>query len=166
MSTKAIERKEVLVDELTERFKEAKSFVILDYLGLTVDEVTKLRVELINNGCQMHVIKNNIIRRAAEKAGYPELTEHLIGPNAIAFSHEDSVSAARVIYDFAKDHQTLELKVGIVDGEYMDHDHITTIATIPSRDTLLTMFASGILQPIKEFAIGINMHIEKLEENA
>ena len=166
MSQKAIEKKQLLVETLTEKFKASKSIVILDYLGLTVEEVTKLRVELLNNGCEMQVIKNNIIRRAAEAAGYPAMIEHLTGPNAVAFSNEDSVSAAKIIYEFAKDYKNLELKVGVVDGAFMDNAQIQTIATIPSREALLTMFAGGLLQPIKEVAIGLSLHIENLENNA
>ena len=164
MLRKAIERKQQEVDALAEKMAASNSFVILDYLGLSVEAVTKLRVELFNNGCDMKVIKNNIIRRAVEKAGYSEIVEHLTGPNAIAFSHEDSVSAAKVIYEFAKDYKDLSLKVGVVDGQYMDHDGITTIATIPSRDALLTMFAGGVIQHAKDFAIALQLHIENLEE--
>jgi len=166
VSSKAIETKQQQVEQLTERFKEAKSIVIADYLGLTVDEVTQLRVELLKNGCEFNVIKNNIIRRAAQAAGYDDMIEHLTGPNAVALSHEDAVSAAKVIHDFAKDHKKLELKVGVVDGEYMDNERIKIIATLPNREELLTMFAGGLLQPIKEVAIGLTMHIENLEESA
>jgi len=166
VSSKAIEVKQQQVEALTERFKEAKSVVIADYLGLTVEEVTELRVNLLNQGCEFNVIKNNIIRRAAKAAGYDDMLEHLIGPNAVAFSHEDAVSAAKVIHDFAKDHKKLELKVGVVDGEYMDNERIQIIATLPNREELLTMFAGGLLQPIKEVAIGLTMHAENLEKNA
>lgn len=165
MGQKAIEAKKVLVEELTEKMQSANSVVVVNYLGLTVDEVTKLRVELLNNGCEFKVLKNNIIRRAAEAAGYGDLVEHITGPNALVMSHEDSVSAAKIIYEYAKYHKALELKVGIVDEEYMDNDMIQTIATIPSREELLTMFAGGILEPIKHMAIAINMHVENLEEN-
>lgn len=166
MSQKAIEVKQQQVEVLAEKMKASNSVVIVDYLGLTVEEVTNLRVELLNNGCEFKVIKNNIIRRAAIEAGYKDLVDSLIGPNAVAFSNEDSVSAAKVVYEFAKNHPKLELKVGIVDDEFMNEDAIQTIATIPSREALLTMFAGGLLQPIKEVAIGLSMHIENLENNA
>ncbi len=166
MSQKAIEVKQQQVEQLTEKMKASNSVVIVDYLGLTVEEVTNLRVELLNNGCEFKVIKNNIIRRAAIEAGYKDLVDSLTGPNAVAFSNEDSVSAAKVVYEFAKNHPKLELKVGIVDDEFMNEDAIQTIATIPSREALLTMFAGGLLQPIKEVAIGLSMHIENLENNA
>ncbi|MFH5881659.1 MAG: 50S ribosomal protein L10 [Candidatus Izemoplasmataceae bacterium] len=166
MSQKAIERKQLLVEELTKKIKESKSVVILDYLGLTVEEVTNLRVELLNNGCEMQVIKNNITRRAMAELGFEEMADHLVGPNAVAFSNVDSVSAAKVVYEFAKNHKKLEMKVGIVDEAFMNNAQMTTIATLPSRETLLTMFAGGLLQPIKEFAIGLSLHIENLEQNA
>lgn len=166
MSQKAIEVKQQQVEQLAEKMKASNSVVIVDYLGLTVEEVTNLRVELLNNGCEFKVIKNNIIRRAAIEAGYKDLVDSLVGPNAVAFSNEDSVSAAKVVYEFAKNHPKLDLKVGIVDDEFMNEDAIQTIATIPSREALLTMFAGGLLQPIKEVAIGLSMHIENLENNA
>ena len=166
MSEKAIAKKAELVNEIVDLMQNSNSFVVADYSGLSVEQVTKLRRELLDNGCQLRVIKNNITRRAAEITGYGDLVSDLTGPNAIAFSYEDSVSAAKIIYDFAKDNKVLELKVGVVDGEYMNNDKIQTIATIPNRETLLTMFAGGLLQPIKEFAIAVELHSQNLEESA
>ncbi|MGM0435653.1 MAG: 50S ribosomal protein L10 [Bacillota bacterium] len=164
MSTKAIERKKAEVEALATKMQEASSVVIADYQGLTVDQATKLRTALFENDCEFRVIKNNIIRRAAEKAGYEKLLESVTGPNAVAFSYEDSVSAAKVIHDFADEHEKLELKVGVVDGDYMDNARINKIATIPTREELLTMFAGGLIQPIRNVAIAINMHKENLEQ--
>ncbi len=163
MSEKAIARKKEEVIALSERMQNARSFVIVDYSGLTVEQVTKLRVELLENNCEMAVIKNNITKRAAEAMGRGEVGEALTGPNAVVFSHEDSVSAAKIVYDFALENKALELKVGVVDGEYMDQENIQVIATIPSRETLLTMIAAGILMPAKEFAIGLDLMAQKLE---
>jgi len=164
MSEKAIARKIEEVNILAERMKNADSFVIVDYAGLTVEQVTKLRKELLQAGCELKVIKNNITRRAAQEAGFSEVTEALIGPNAVAFGDNDSVEAAKTVFEFAKENKQLELKVGVVDGEYMDNDKIQTIATIPSRETLLTMFAAGLLQPIKEVAIALDLHAKNLED--
>jgi len=166
MSEKAIALKGEEVNALVEKMKNTNSFVIVDYSGLTVEQVTKLRRELLENGCEFKVIKNNITKRAVEAAGYNELTESLIGPNAVAFSNEDSVSAAKVIYDFAKTNKALELKVGVVDGEFMNNEKIKQIATIPTREVLLTMIAAGIMQPIKEVAIAIDLHMKNLDENS
>lgn len=163
MSVKAIERKKGQVAQLVDQMNNANSFVIVDYSGLTVEQVTNLRRELRNNACEMFVIKNNITRRAAQELGFGELADELVGPNAVAFSYEDSVSAAKVVYDFAQENKALELKFGVVDGEYMNNDKIKVIATIPTRDTLLTMIAAGILQPIKEVAIALDLMAQELE---
>ena len=166
MSKQSIEIKSNQVNELVEKMQASNSIIIANYSGLTVAQVTKLRVQLRENGCELKVIKNNVIKRAAELAGYGEMSDSLTGPNAIAFSTEDSVSAAKTIYEFAKTNKALELKVGVVDGEYMDNEKIQTIATIPSREILLTMFAAGLIEPIKEFAIAIDLHSKNLEEES
>lgn len=166
MSEKAIARKQEEVKVLAERMQAADSFVIVDYAGLTVEQVTKLRRELLATGCELKVIKNNITRRAAEAAGYAELVESLEGPNAVAFGDADSVAAAKIVYEFAKENKALELKVGVVDGEFMNNEKIQAIATIPSRETLLTMIAAGLLQPVKEVAIALDLHAQNLEEGA
>ena len=164
MSERAIAKKRLEVEALAERMSNANSFVIVDYAGLTVEQVTKLRRELLATGCELKVIKNNITRRAAQEAGFSELVESLTGPNAVAFGDEDSVAAAKAVFEFAKLNKALELKTGVVDGEFMNHESITIIATIPSRETLLAMFAAGIMQPIKEVAIALDLHIQNLEE--
>lgn len=166
MSKKAIENKRLLVSSLKERLENSKSFVIVDYSGLTVAQVTNLRVKLLENQCEMAVIKNNITKRAVEAAGYKEVAVSLTGPNAVVFSNEDSVSAAKVVYEFAKENDKLELKVGVVDGEFMDNANIQTIATIPTREELLTMIAAGILEPIRDVAIALDlMSKEETTEN-
>lgn len=166
MSKKAIAIKKDEVKALVEKMQNANSFVVVNYSGLTVEQVTKLRRELRANGCDMKVIKNNITKRAADEAGYGELSDSLTGPNAVAFSTEDSVAAAKVVYEFAQDNKQLELKVGVVDGEFMDNDKIKIIATIPTREVLLTMFAAGIMQPIKEVAIALDLHMKNLESGS
>lgn len=163
MSEKAIAKKAVEVAALTERMQNAKSFVVVNYSGLSVEQVTKLRVALLESKCELSVIKNNITKRAAIAAGFSDVQDSLKGPNAVAFSTEDSVSAAKVVYDFAKENKNLELKVGVVDGEFMDNEKIRTIATIPTREVLLTMFAAGLMQPIQQVAMALHLHAENLE---
>ncbi|MBU1020699.1 MAG: 50S ribosomal protein L10 [Firmicutes bacterium] len=166
MSEKAIAIKKVEVEALVEKMQNSSSFVVVNYSGLTVEQVTKLRRELLANGCDMKVIKNNITRRAAEVAGYGELSDSLTGPNAVAFSEADSVAPAKVVYEFSKENKKLELKVGVVDGAYMNNAQINTIATIPTREVLLTMFAAGIMQPIKEVAIALDLHMKNLQPSS
>jgi large subunit ribosomal protein L10 len=163
MSQAAIEKKSQEVATLVEKMKATPAVVMVNYRGLTVEEVTELRGQLYDSDCELKVIKNNITRRAVESLGYDGIVSDLVGPNAVAFSNSDSVAAAKVLYEFAKDHPALELKSGIVDGEVLSLEHLQQLAQIPSREALLTMFAGGLIQPIKQVAIGLNMHIENLE---
>lgn len=164
MVRKAIEKKIFEVEALTEKMKSVPSFVIVDYLGLTVEAVTTLRRQLFDAKCEFKVIKNNIIRRAAITAGLDDLADGLVGPSAVAFSNEDPVAAAKILYEFAKSHKALKLKKGTVDSQVLSVEQVQQLAQTPSRETLLTMFAAGLLQPIKEVAIGLQMHIENLEK--
>ena len=161
---KAIEKKIFEVEALSEKIKSVPSIVVVDYLGLTVEEVTNLRSQLYDANCEFKVIKNNIIRRSAIAAGLDDLADGLVGPSAVAFANEDPVAAAKILYEFAKTHDALKLKKGTMDSIVLDTEGIIQLAQTPSRETLLTMFAAGLLQPIKEVAIGLNMHIENLEK--
>lgn len=164
MVRKAIEKKIFEVEALSEKIKSVPSIVVVDYLGLTVEEVTNLRSQLYDANCEFKVIKNNIIRRSAIAAGLDDLADGLVGPSAVAFANEDPVAAAKILYEFAKTHDALKLKKGTMDSIVLDTEGIIQLAQTPSRETLLTMFAAGLLQPIKEVAIGLNMHIENLEK--
>lgn len=163
MSEKMIAKKALEVEALTEKIKATPSIVVVNYLGLTVEQVTELRKKLYDNDCEFKVIKNNITRRAVQALGIEEMNEALTGPNAVAFSNSDSVTAAKILFNFAKDYEVLTLKAGIVDGEYVDQQGITQVAQLPSREELLTMIAGGLLQPVKNVAIGLTLHIENLE---
>ena len=164
MVRKAIEKKIFEVETLSEKMKSVPSLIVVDYLGLTVEAVTTLRRQLYDAKCEFKVIKNNIIRRAAIAAGIDDLADGLVGPSAVAFSNEDPVAAAKILYEFAKTHDALKLKKGTVDSQVLNFEQVQQLAQTPSRETLLTMFAAGLLQPIKEVAIGLNMHIENLEK--
>src|SRR5699024_8452909 len=110
MSEAIIAKKAVLVEEVTEKFKAAASVVIVDYRGLTVDEVTRLRKQLRDAGVEIKVIKNSILSRAAKAAGLEGLDEVFTGPTAVAFSNDDVVAPAKIIDEFAKDAKALEVK--------------------------------------------------------
>ncbi len=166
MVRKAIEKKIFEVEALTEKMKSVPSIVVVDYLGLTVEQVTDLRRQLYGSNCELKVIKNNIIRRAAIAAGLEGLADGLVGPSAVAFSNEDSVAAAKILFNFAKQNDALKLKKGTVDSQVLSLEQVQQLAQTPSRETLLTMIAAGLLQPIKEVAIGLNMHIENLESQS
>ena len=108
--SKVIETKQQVVTEIADKLRASKSTIVVDYRGLTVSEATELRKQLREAGVEFKVYKNSLTRRAAESAEMAELNEFLTGPNAIAFSNEDVVAPAKVLNDFAKDHEALEIK--------------------------------------------------------
>ncbi len=109
----AIDTKKVVVDEITSKFKDSMSTVIVDYRGLSVSEVTELRKQLRDAGVEFKVYKNTLTRRAVEQVELTGLNDFLTGPNAIAFSNEDVIAPAKIINEFAKSHEALEIKAGV-----------------------------------------------------
>ncbi|MCF7924586.1 MAG: 50S ribosomal protein L10 [Candidatus Izimaplasma sp.] len=160
---KVIDKKQQIVDEVAKKMTESKSVVVAEYQGLTVEKIQTLRRNLRDEGCEMFVIKNNISRRAAESNGYKELMEDLSGPNSMIFSYEDQVSAAKVLYEFAKKNKKLKIKSGIVDGKFYEQEKIKEISALPNREGLLTMLAGQLLSPLRELAIGLYLLTEEDE---
>ena len=158
-----VELKKPIVDEISELLKDAKSAVLVDYRGLTVEQDTALRKQLREAGVVYKVYKNTMINFAVKGTEFEELSKHLEGPTAIAVSCEDATAPARVLYNFAKDAEALELKAGVVEGTYYDADGIKLIATIPSREELLSKFLGSIQSPITNFARVIKQIAEKEE---
>ena len=120
MSAEAIKAKSALVEEIATKLKDAQSAVIVEYRGLSVAEVTELRRSLRAEDVEFKIYKNTLVRRATESTGYEELNAQLTGPNAIAFGHSDAVAPARVLAKFAKDHEALVIKAGMVEGKVLD----------------------------------------------
>ncbi len=157
MQKAVIERKADAVRELSEKLGRATTVVSFDYPGLTVASFTKLRSQLRNAGCEVTVFKNNISRRASIAAGYEALADSLVGPKALAISYDDVVAPAKIIYDFAKENKVVTIGSGIVEGRVVGVEQINELATLPSRETMLTMLAVGMLTPVRELAIGLDM---------
>ena len=128
MSATAIEMKSQLVAEYTAQFKESASLVVVDYRGWTVAEVTELRQQLRAEGVEFKVLNNNISRRAVTAAGFEGLSEAFVGPTAVAYSKEDVVAPARVLYNFAKEHDALELKAGLIEGAVASLEQVMELA--------------------------------------
>lgn len=166
MSQAIIEVKAKLVDEVSDKIKEAASVVVVDYRGLTVAEVTSLRKQLRDNGVEMKVIKNSILRRAAEQAGLEGLGEVFTGPTAVAFSNEDVVAPAKIMADFAKEAPALEIKGGIIEGKVASLEQIVALAKLPNREGLLSMLLSVLQAPVRNVAYAIKAVAEKKEEEA
>ena len=162
--SKAIESKKVQVEEIADKFKAAASIVVVDYRGLTVAQVTELRKQLREAGVEFKVYKNTLTRRAAETAGLAGINEFLTGPNAIAFSNEDVVAPAKIINDFAKKNEALEIKAGIIEGTIASVEDVKALAELPSREGLLSMLLSVLQAPVRNFALATKAVAEQKEE--
>lgn len=165
MERKSIQKKASKVEALKEQMLEAKTIVLFDYKGLTVDKFTELRAQLREEGNAVNVHKNNISKRAAELAGFEGLSEQFVGPKALVLGYEDVVSPAKILADFSKENKTVEIEAGVIEGKVVLKEGIMELANLPSRETLLTQLAAGLLMPIKEVAIGLNMLAEEQEQS-
>lgn len=162
--SKVIETKQQVVTEIAEKLRASKSTIVVDYRGLTVSEATELRKNLREAGVEFKVYKNSLTRRVAESAEMAELNEFLTGPNAIAFSNEDVVAPAKVLNDFAKNHEALEIKAGVIEGKLVTLDEVKAIATLPSREGLLSMLLSVLQAPIRNLALATKAVADQKEE--
>ncbi|WP_342513696.1 50S ribosomal protein L10 [Sporosarcina sp. FSL K6-1522] len=162
--SKVLEAKQAVVGEIADKLKASASVVVVDYRGLTVSQVTELRKQLRDAGIDFKVYKNSMSRRAAEAAGLEGLNEYLTGPNAIAFSTEDVVAPAKILNDFAKANDKLEIKAGIIEGAIATEADVKALAELPSRDGLLSMLLSVLQAPMRNFALATKAVAEQKEE--
>ncbi|WP_251553871.1 50S ribosomal protein L10 [Neobacillus muris] len=159
-----IEAKKQVVEEIAEKLKASVSTVVVDYRGLTVAEVTELRKQLREAGIEFKVYKNTMARRAAEAAGLEGLNAALTGPNAIAFSSEDVVAPAKILNDFAKKNEALEIKAGVIEGNIATVEEVKALAELPSREGLLSMLLSVLQAPIRNLALAAKAVADQKEE--
>lgn len=164
--SKAIEMKSQIVTEIADKFKGSISAVVVDYRGLTVAQVTELRKQLREAGVEFKVYKNTLTRRAVEIAELTDLNDSLTGPNAIAFSANDAVAPAKIINDFAKKNDKLEIKAGVIEGQVVDAEGVKAIAELPSREGLLSMLLSVLQAPIRNFALATKAVADQKEEQS
>lgn len=160
---KILERKQETINEIKEKFSNASSSVFFEYAGLSVAETTELRRKLRETDSELKIYKNTLAKRALDSLNI-DFGDELNGPKAVVFG-SDAVAPIKVLSDFAKEHPALELKVGYVDGAIADKEMLTKLANIPSRDTLLTMVAAGLMEHVKNVAICLDLHSKNLEEN-
>ncbi|MCF8001724.1 MAG: 50S ribosomal protein L10 [Halanaerobiales bacterium] len=148
--------KEAAVKEIEEKLKEAKSLVITDYIGLDVAEMTELRAKLREAGVDYKVVKNTLARIAANNSDFSEINEFFNGPTAIAFGIDDVVAPAKILDEFAEEHEVLEIKGGYLNGEIISKDKVESLAKIPSRDELLGKAFASMKAPITGFVNVLN----------
>ncbi|MDR1013319.1 MAG: 50S ribosomal protein L10 [Lactobacillales bacterium] len=166
MNEKTIAKKAALVDEIAENFNNAISIVIVDYRGLTVEEVTNLRKQLRESDVVMKVVKNSTLTRAADKVGLEGLKDIFKGPTAIAFSNEDVVAPAKIMADFAKEAEALKIKGGVIENKVADVAEIVALAKLPNRKGLLSLLLSVLQAPTRNLAYAINAVIKAKEDAA
>ena len=159
---KIIAKKQETVNEITNKVKESSSTVLFEYHGLTVNETMELRRKLKESGSEYKVYKNTLVKRALDSLNI-DMDSELNGPKAIAFG-TDAVAPIKVLNDFAKDHPALVMKIGYVDGQIADINMLKQLASIPSRDTLLTMLASGLMGVVKDLSICLDLYSKDLEK--
>ncbi len=158
-----VELKQPVIAEIAELLNGAQSAVVVDYRGLTVEQDTALRKQLREAGVSYKVYKNTMIRFAAKGTEFEALDPHLEGPTALAVSKTDATAPARILANFAKKADALEIKGGIVEGTYYDAKGMNVVATIPSREELLGKLLGSIQSPITNFARVLSQIAESKE---
>ena len=159
-----VNAKKQIVDEIAGKLKDSVSTVVVDYRGLNVAEVTELRKQLRDAGIEFKVYKNSMTRRAADQVELSDLNVALTGPNAIAFSTEDVVAPAKILNDFAKKHEALEIKAGVIEGNVATVEEVKALAELPSREGLLSMLLSVLQAPIRNLALATKAVADQKEE--
>jgi len=162
-SEKILNAKKEVVSEITEKIKNSESVILFQYQGLTVSDLSELRNNLREADAEVKVYKNTLLKRALDDLSL-SLDGFLEGPNAILFG-KNLLEPIKVIAEFAKTHEKLDIRVGIISGQKADLDVIKEYASIPSREGLLTMLAGGMMQYVRDLSIGLNLYAEQLENN-
>ena len=147
-----VELKAPIVDEIKGYVSDAKSVVLVDYRGLTVEQDTRLRRSLREAGVVYKVYKNTMLHLAFDGTDYAQLDKDLEGPTAIAFGIEDETAPARILHNFSKEAEALQIKSAVVDGEYYDEAGVKVLASIPSKDELISKLLGSLQSPISNFA--------------
>ena len=156
-----VELKQPVVQTIAEDIKDAQSVVLVDYRGLTVAEDTALRKQLREAGILYKVCKNTMMKRAFEGTDCAQLDEHLAGPSALVVSKDDATAPARILCNFAKSAEALEVKAGVVEGAVYDAAGLNELSKIPSREELLSKLLGSMQSPITNLARVLNQIAEQ-----
>ncbi len=160
-SQKILEGKTLVVNEIVDKIKNSESVIMFQYQGLTVAELTELRKELFKIDSEIKVYKNTLLKRAMNELEL-NVDEFLAGPNAILFG-KDLLEPIKIISEFAKKNKKVDIRVGVISGSVADKSVIREYADIPSREGLLTMLAGGMIQYVRDLAIGLDLYAKDLE---
>ena len=163
-SEKILEQKKAIVEDLAEKFGRAASAVLVKYEGITVEQDTALRAALRAAGIEYTVIKNTLIGKACDKAGFEGLKSELEGMNAMAISFDDPIAPAKILKEYAEKIETFELRGGILDGAVIDKNTVKELADIPPREVLIGKLLGSIQGPLYGLACGLQAIIDKSGE--
>ena len=158
---KILDKKQEIIDEIADKTKNAEATVLFEYQGLTAEETNELRRKLKESDSEFKIYKNTLVKRAFDTLKI-DLNDDLKGPKAMAFGN-DPVAPVKVLYEFAKKHPSLIVKVGLIDGEKTDEAKLSELSKLPSREGLLTMLASGLIYPLKNLSICLDLYRQDLE---
>ena len=163
-SEKILNSKKETVAEITDKLNNSKSVVVFNYQATSVADMQELRRELKKVDSEVKVYKNTLVRRALDDKNV-DLSSELEGQNAIIFGKE-ILEPIKALDEFAKNHDNVKIVAGLVEGEVVSLDTIKEYASIPSMEGLLTMFAGGLIEHVKNLSIALNLYAEQLgEEN-
>lgn len=156
------EAKVAAVEELKQVLEGASSIYLTDFTGMPVEMMSKLRRKCREADVEYRVVKDSLTKIAAESAGVSEVIQYIEGPVALALGRSDQLAPARVLAEFAKEHKLPKMKVALVEGKIFLEAEVKTLATLPTRDVLLSQFAAGLLSPITGFVGVMNQVMVKL----
>lgn len=159
-----VEQKQTVISAIQENLEGASSIVLVDYRGLTVEQDTILRKNLREANVTYKVYKNTMMRFAFKGTDFEQLDNELAGPSAIAISYDDATAGPRVLKKMSDDMPNLEFKAGVVEGELFDAEGIMKVASVPSREELLSKLLGSFQSPISTFARTMKALAEKMEE--
>ena len=160
---KILAKKQEVIDEIKSKVQDNATIVLFDYRGITDNEAKELRKALREAGADYKVYKNTLMVRALSDLNI-DIDASLVGPSALAYG-TDQIAPIKILSEFAKKNDAIILKVGVVDGEISDKEKLAQLATIPSREGLLTMLAGGMIAIAKDLSICLDLYAKQKEEN-
>lgn len=164
MSVKAIEAKQNLVQTIANELKNAKSFIVFEYSGLTAKDITTLRFELNKAGSKLRILKNNILDRAIKEANIQGFEGLITGPNAIAIANQDEINPIKSVSNVASEFEVVKIKGAYLENSFADVSRVKTIATIPGREGLYSMLLSCLQYPVRSFLYAVKAVSETKSE--
>lgn len=145
-----------IIQDTQERIADVRGLYLTDFSGLTVESMTSLRKKCREQGVQFHVVKNTLLKRAFNSRGITQLDAYLVGNTGVVFSASSEMAPAKILSDFARENEKLKVKAAVVDGRLFDARAIATLATLPSREVLLSQVLSTFIAPMTQFLAAVN----------